>query len=147
MLSSPARMPMDSNTEDIKRYFNVVAESLRSEIRLLAEGQGGTNERLDRVEGRFEQLDVRLDRMEVRLDGVEVRLDGVGDRLDGVGDRLDRFEAAVAAEFKAVRADMSEMKAMIRLSFGQLDSRLTSLEGDVQSLRSRLDRLEGRSQA
>jgi uncharacterized protein YceH (UPF0502 family) len=110
---------MNSNTEDIKRYFNVVAESLRSEIRLLAEGQGATNDRLDLFERRF----------------------------DGLDGRLDRFEAAVAAEFKAVRADMSEMKAMIRLSFGQLDSRLTSLEGDVQSLRSRLDRLEGRSQA
>jgi hypothetical protein len=36
---------------------------------------------------------------------------------------------------------------MIRLSFGELDRRMRSLEGDVSSLRARLDRLEGRSQA
>ncbi len=111
---------MDRDTADeIKRHFNVVAEGLRSEIRLLAEAQGGTNDRLEHVDGRFEQLDVRL----------------------------DRFESAVAAEFKAVRAEIAEMKAMIRLSFGQLDSRLTSLENDVQSLRARLDRLENQRPA
>lgn len=53
MAGSSARKPTESNTEDIKRYFNTFAESLRSEIRLLAEGQGATNDRLDPFEGRY----------------------------------------------------------------------------------------------
>ena len=94
----------DAGTEEIKRHFNVVAEGLRSEIRLLAEAQGATVE------------------------------------------RLDRFGERVAAEFKRVHEDSAETRAMIRLSFGELDRRITALEGDLSALRARLDRLETRSQ-
>lgn len=99
---------MDHETADeIKRHFNVVAESLRSDIRTLAEGVGGTNDRLDRVE-------TRLDRVETRLDGVETR-------LDRVETRLAEFETRTMAEF-------SETRAVIRFSFGELDRRIQSLE-------------------
>ncbi len=88
---------MDRDTaEEIKRHFNVVAESLRKEIRAVAEGQVATNERLDRI------------------------------------------EASIAEE-------SSETRAMIRLSFGELDRRIRSLEADVASLRTRLERLEARA--
>ncbi len=81
--------------DDIKRHFSVVAEGLRSEIRAVAEGVAGTNE------------------------------------------RLDRFQSQMAEE-------TSEIKAMIRISFGQLDHRITTLEGSVSNLRARLERLEAR---
>jgi ubiquinone biosynthesis protein UbiJ len=88
---------MDRDTADeIKRHFNVVAESLRSEVRAVADAVSATNE------------------------------------------RLDRFEAKVAE-------DLGEVKAMIRLSFGQLDQRIRTLEEDMASLRARLDRLEART--
>ncbi len=90
---------MDRDTaEEIKRHFNVVAESLRSEIRIVAEGLTG-------------------------------------------------FRQEATSEFKLVREEIAETGAMIRLSFGELDRRMRSLEGDVSSLRARLDRLEGRSPA
>ncbi len=88
---------MDRETsEEIKRHFNVVAESLRSEIRTVAEGLVATNE------------------------------------------RLDRLEVRITEEF-------AEVKAMIRLSFGELDRRIRSLEEDVASLRTRLEKLEARA--
>lgn len=66
---------MDFETaEEIKRHFNVVAEGLRSDIRLVIEGLAANTARLERVE-------VRLDRVEVRLDGIEVQLDGVKNEL------------------------------------------------------------------
>jgi chromosome segregation ATPase len=111
--------------EDIKRHFSVVSEGLRSEIRLLAEAVGGNNDRLDRFEGRLDRTEGRLDRIEGRLD-----------RIEG---RLDRIETRIVEEF-------GEIKAMIRLSFGELDRRIRSLEGDVNSLRERLEKLEARSQ-
>ena len=43
------------------------------------------------------------------------------DRLDSVATRLDRFEAHVAAEFV-------ETRAMIRLSYGELERRIVALE-------------------
>lgn len=87
---------MDRDTADeIKRHFNVVAESLRSEIRTVAEGLVATNEKIDRLESRITE-------------------------------------------------ELGEIKAMIRLSFGELDRRIQSLEKDVDSLRARLERLEAR---
>jgi hypothetical protein len=42
--------PMDRETaEEIKRHFNVVAESLRSEIRTVAEGLKGFQDRVSAV--------------------------------------------------------------------------------------------------
>jgi archaellum component FlaC len=66
---------MDRETaEEVKRHFNVVAEGLRSDIRLVIEGLSANTDRLEGV-------DARLDRVEVRLDGVEVQLDGVKNEL------------------------------------------------------------------
>jgi hypothetical protein len=87
---------VDRETADeIKRHFSVVAEGLRSEIRLVAES------------------------------------------VEGVRGELGEFKREVAEDFK-------EVKALIRLSYGQLDQRLTSLESDVANLRSRLERIESR---
>ena len=87
---------MDRETADeIKWHFSVVAEGLRSEIRTVAEGLVGTNEKIDRLEARITE-------------------------------------------------ELNEIKAMIRLSFGELDRRIQSLEKDVGSLRARLERLEAR---
>ena len=56
---------MDRETaEDIKRHFDVVSESLRSDIRTVAEGFVSPNERLDRIEStmseRFGELEVMI---------------------------------------------------------------------------------------
>jgi hypothetical protein len=62
---------MDSETAaEIKRHFNVVAEGLRADIRVVIEGLGANTDRLGRVE-------TRLDRVEVRLDGMETELGGL----------------------------------------------------------------------
>ena len=56
---------MDRETaEDIKRHFDVVGESLRSDIGTVAEGFVSTNERLDRIEStmseKFGELEVMI---------------------------------------------------------------------------------------
>jgi hypothetical protein len=49
---------MDGDTAaDIKRYFGIVAEDLKSEIRIVAEGQVLLVERMDRLEGKIDHLD------------------------------------------------------------------------------------------
>jgi len=96
---------MDHETaEDIKRHVSVVAEGLRSEIRLVAEGFLATNERLDTTNSR---LDATNERLEKGLEATNVRIDGILSRM--------------AEEFR-------DMRAMIRLMFGDLDRRLRALE-------------------
>jgi hypothetical protein len=52
---------MDGDTAaDIKRYFGIVAEDLKSEIRIVAEGQVLLVERMDRLEGKIDHLDHEL---------------------------------------------------------------------------------------
>ncbi|HEX9148989.1 MAG TPA: hypothetical protein VF958_07490, partial [Thermoanaerobaculia bacterium] len=93
---------MDHETvEEIKRHFNVVAEGLRSDIRLVIEGLAANTDRLDGVDVRLDGIDVRLDRLETGFDG---------------------FESRVAAEF-------TETRAMVRLSYGELERRIERFEG------------------
>ncbi len=61
----------------------------------------------------------------------------VAEGVVATNERLDRIESRMEEEF-------NETRSMIRLSFGELDRRLRTLESDVSSLRARLEKLEGR---
>ena len=41
-----------------------------------------------------------------------------------------------------IRDEFKEMRALMRLSFSQLDQRIRTLESDVTTLKTRMDRLE-----
>lgn len=41
-----------------------------------------------------------------------------------------------------VREEFKEMRALMRLSFSQLDQRIRTLETDISTLKARMDRLE-----
>ena len=79
--------------EEIKHHFGVVAESLRSDIRQIAEGHAT----------------IRHELQEHR---------------------------------REVRDEFKEMRALMRLSFSQLDQRIMALESDISTLKARMDRLE-----
>ena len=137
---------VDRRFDELHRHFDVVAENLQGQIQQVAEGVVLGNERLDRVEVRLDGVDGRLDHFEtaVRADFAQVE------------QRAERFETAVRADFAqveqraerfetAVRADFSEVKSMVKLSFAELDRRLTTLESTVHDLTGRLERLETRT--
>jgi chromosome segregation ATPase len=108
---------------------------------------------------KFEQVDRRLDQMatkeEVREQQAETRrhmgvlleavrddirqvaegLVGVESRLGSVEQRLDRVEQKMETEF-------GETRAMIRVSYAQLDERIQSLEHNYTALNERVTRLE-----
>ncbi len=73
-------------SEEIKRHFGVIAEGLRSDIRLVAEGVAMNTERLDRHEKELEAFRQETNR------------------------------------------NFTELRAMISLSHGELDRRVTTLE-------------------
>ncbi len=81
--------------DEIKRHFNVVAESLENKIRFIAEG------------------------------------------VTTVEDKLERFRQEVKDEF-------NETKSMIKISFSELDRRITTIENEITSLKRRLKYLEAR---
>jgi len=87
---------MDTETaEEVKRHFNVVAEGLRADIRVVIVGVSANTERLERVEVRLDRVEVRFDRVEVRLDRVEGRLTGVERRLTGVESEIGAVKSMI----------------------------------------------------
>jgi len=91
---------------EILHQFHIISEGLIDQIKLLAEGHSGIIQRLDRVE-------TRLDRVETRLDGVETRLDYMA---------------------KENERQHEETRALVKLSFSELDKRISSLESQVKEL-------------
>jgi phage shock protein A len=47
-------------------------------------------------------------------------------------------------EIVGVRTELDEVKGMIRLSYAEIDRRVRTLEGELQDLRARVERLEER---
>ena len=68
--------------------------------------------------------------------------------VKGVAEGQEALRAEMQREFSTVRAELAhesqETRALIRLSYGELDRRLKSLESEMADFRARLERLEGR---
>ena len=111
--------------EEIIHEFHVVSEGMMDHIKLLAEGHSGVVQKLDRVENRIE--------------GVENRLDKVENRLDHMETRLDHME-------KENERQHIETRALIKLSFSELDNRLSSLELQVKELQEWRKQVQDRLQ-
>ena len=133
--------------EDVKELIGGLAEEMRR-------GFANVDARFEQVESRFEQAESRLEQTEARLDakietrfeeakrhfGVladELRSNGqaIAERIDVVDRKVDRLDERVTEE-------LAEIKAMIPISFTQLDGRIRSLETDNADLQSRVERLE-----
>lgn len=112
--------------EDIKRHFNVVAEGLRSDIRLVAEGHAGLDRKIDGVRQELHEF-----RSEARS---EIRLLAEGHMA--MREELSQFRQEVQGEFRDVRA-------LIRLSYTELEDRVKLVERELVTLKARLEEIEG----
>ena len=68
---------VDASAAETRRYFGVVAEDLRSDIKAVAEGLGALDEKVERFRGEVREDFGRVDR---RLLHLEVRVIGRSDR-------------------------------------------------------------------
>jgi len=118
--------------EEIIHEFHIVAEGLTDHMKLLAEGHSGLAQRLDRVE-------TRLDGVETRLDRTEAGQLGIVQRLDHMETRFDHMEAENERQH-------IETRALIKLSFSELDQRLSSLELQVKELQEWRKQVQDRLQ-
>ena len=91
---------LGSQLAETRRHFEVVAERMQSQVRLVAEG------------------------------------------VAEVSQRLDRRTAEITAK---IEQESAETRAMIRVSYAQLDRRIQDLEGNYASLSKRVERLEART--
>ena len=71
----------------------------------------------------------------VVAEGLRSEIRAVAEGQEATNEKIDRVESRVLHE-------VGEVKSMMRLSFGEIDRRISGLEGEVATLRHRLDRLE-----
>jgi uncharacterized protein YceH (UPF0502 family) len=75
-------------------------------------------------------------------------VEGVRDGIRAVAEGVATLREESHREFKDVRSEMAqefeETRSLIRLSYGELDRRVKSLETEVADLRTRLGRVEDR---
>jgi chaperonin cofactor prefoldin len=118
--------------EEIIHEFHIVAEGLTDHMKLLAEGHSGLAQKLDRVE--------------TRLDGVETRLDRAESGQLGIVQRIDHMETRFDHMEKENERQHIETRALIKLSFSELDNRLSSLELQVKELQAWRKQVQDRLQ-
>src|SRR2546426_4829932 len=115
---------MDQETAaEIKRHFDVVAESLRSEIRLVDEKSDRRSDDLER-------------RLRSEMQDVKRHFDVVGEGLRSdirlVAEGVAGLDEKFTLEFKSVREEIDEqigeVKSLLQASYGVLDRRLQALE-------------------
>ncbi len=61
-----------------------------------------------------------------------------------VAEAVSAHRAEFHREIAGVRTELDEVKGMIRLSYAEIDRRVRTLEGELQDLRARVERLEER---
>jgi len=97
--------------EEIKRHFNVVAEGLQHEIKLIAEGHGTLhreiqetrhhlNEKIDLnnslIKTAHDSLDAKIDETSNRLDAkIDAVRDELKDDIQTVGEKVDGHESRI----------------------------------------------------
>ena len=71
----------------------------------------------------------------VVAEGLEHKIQLVAEGITNVDEKLEHFRQEVKEEFK-------ETRSMIRFSYAELDRRVVAIEGEVMSLKNRVERLE-----
>jgi hypothetical protein len=107
----------DFKTEMIHQ-FHMISEGLIDQIKLLAEGHSGIIEKLAQHDNRFEGIETRLDRLDIRL---------------------------LQMERENERQHL-ETRALVKLSFSELDKRLSTVESQLKELQEWRKQVEARLQ-
>ncbi len=129
--------------EEIVDQFHVISEGIISQVKLVAEGVGNVNERMDR---KFNELKSEIDSKTQPIAQAVLELSGRVADLDGRMAALDRRVDKVHQELKTeIQETRREVLAAVKFSYAELDKRLTILENEFIELKRRIERIESRS--
>lgn len=140
------RKDLQTFKDEIIQQFHIVSEGVIDKIKLLAEGHSGVIQRLDGVDTTLIRMDTRLETVENRLTGVETRLDRVETRLGGVEKKLSGVETRLDHMEKENERQHLETRSLVKISFSELDRRLSNLESQMKEMQEWKKQVEARLQ-
>jgi predicted nuclease with TOPRIM domain len=68
---------MSSMRNDLKRHTEVLFESLRDDIRIIAEGVVSLDAKTRSLDARVERLDTKVDRLVMKIESVDARMESL----------------------------------------------------------------------
>jgi|PersoiStandDraft_1058852.scaffolds.fasta_scaffold162869_2 hypothetical protein len=90
--------------EEVKRHFGVVADGLRSDIRLVAEGHAALDLKFDTMRQEVSALDLKFDTMRGGVSALDLKLDTVRQGVSVFREEFLEFRKDVQGEFRDLRA-------------------------------------------
>ncbi len=109
-------------------------DKLETEYEFLKVGLARVEERLNRMDERFDRMDARFDSVDHRLESLERQYQELLAGLHRLEERLSRVESQTDALV------LAKEKEPLRAEVAHLRARVDDLQAQVRSLESRLDR-------
>ena len=110
--------------EELRASFDGLEEKvdrLETRFNSLEARFDGLEEKVDRLETRFDGLEEKVDRLETRFDSLEVRFDGLEEKVDSLETKSDRIDAKTDRIEKRITDEMEDTSHMIKTLFNQTD--------------------------
>jgi archaellum component FlaC len=77
--------------EQIAR-FTVLLEDIQIQVRAIADGHVGLNERMDRIDARFDRLETKVDALDIKVGGLEIKVGGLETKVGGLETKVGTLE-------------------------------------------------------
>lgn len=124
------------NNKQDEREFTVILENLNDKLDLLAEGQVGLVNRLDRIDLRLDSIEVSLGNLEIRMSAIEQRMNKLEIRASAVEKRMDNLEQKInkfSNQLEKIRQELHIISQQIKTKaeknkFNILNKRMFVLE-------------------
>ncbi len=127
---------LEDYKQDTTRHFDVVAESLKHEIQLVAEGVSTANERIDILQGDVTGIKENVANLEVEVVGIKDEMVGIKDEMVGIKDEIvgvkDKMEV-MEVDISTIKIDVEFIKNELiqkvsREEFAFLEKRVSAME-------------------
>jgi chromosome segregation ATPase len=126
--------------DEICRHFDVVAEDLKDNIKIIAEQVAANTEKLqehdlrfDKIDEKLQEHDLRLNKIEEKLQEHDSRFNKIDEKLQGHDSRLTKIDETLEVIKLDIEFIKNELKQKVsRDEFAALERRVAILEAKIK---------------
>jgi len=127
---------LEEYKNDTKRHFDVVAEDLKDQIKIVSEQVAVNTEKLtehdlrfNKIEEKLEGHDLRFNKIEEKLEGHDLRFNKIEEKLEGHDLRFNKVDDTLEVIKLDIEFIKNELKQKVsRDEFAALEKRVSMLE-------------------
>jgi chromosome segregation ATPase len=116
--------------DEICRHFDVVAEDLKDNIKIIAEQVAANTEKLQEHDLRFDKIDEKLQRHDLRLNKIEEKLQEHDSRFNKIEEKLQEHDS----RFNKIEEKLQEHDSRLT----KIDETLEVIKLDIEFIKNEL---------